>query len=415
MQHKIKFIINRPKRYLVFGFLIFSIINLNGQSAIYEKQSKPIAFNTDLFRLVSSEDERSLHFGLSKSNFIMGFLGLELDYYYNKNNNKLHPYYQILDINLVCKAELPILNRKQFYAIGGVLLRNTHLIGLPGTNKAFGSTGHIFSYEEKEIYKMGFGTIIGFGLNIHKNIFLENNFKFGKYFLGKNDQFYGPFLGGLNDQDSSYFFSIDLLKFGFKFESLPTKVNIGKKNDFKFGISINIYRLLHSTLYPNSDSGTSYSFSLSYFYQKRNLEIEIPVYFRNFEKALLNVDEYDIEPGIRKVNHLGISLKKYFYGYEFGTYLCGFIRYCHIEGKLENDNLYTNDLVEHSEDKAAIGLGAGFKYFLNERWYLDFYLQAGKYVIGDNDVFPSSDFNDYSDYGYIQEIGSLKVGYKFRI
>ena len=414
MQQKIKFRIIKPKRCLVIGFLIFIIINLNSQNKIYEKHSPPIAFSTDLFRLVSYEDERSLHFGLSKSNFIMNFIGLELDYYNNKNDNELHPYNQILDINFCCKAELPIFNRKQFYATGGTFLRNTYLVGLSGENRVDGPP-IIYSYQKKAIYKMGICTTIGFGLNIHKNIFFENNIKFGVYLLGKNDQLYGPQFSGFSDQDALFFFAIDILKFGCKFRSMPTKVNIIKMKDFSYGISFNTFRLLHSILYPNSDSGYSYSFSLSFYLQKQNLEFEVPVYYKNYEKALLDVGENDIEPGIRKVYHFGINFKKYFFGYEFGTYLSSFTRYCHIEGELNRDDPFTNDLVEHSEDKVAFGLGAGFKYFLNDRWYLDFYLQAGKYVIGNNDVFPSSNFYDYSDYGYIHEIGSLKIGYKFRL
>ncbi|NQV18561.1 MAG: hypothetical protein HQ534_08465 [Armatimonadetes bacterium] len=414
MHQKFKFKIIRSKSYLVVGFLIFSIMNLNSQNKIYEKYSQPVAFSADLFRLVSYEDERSLHFGLSKSNYIMNYVGLELDYYNNKNDNELHPYNQILDINFCYKAELPIFNRKQFYATGGFFLRNTYLVGLPGKNRADGPP-IIYSYKEKVIYKMGIGNTIGFGLNIHKNIYFENNIKFGVYFIGENDQLYGPQFSGFSDQDALFFFAIDILKFGCKFGSIPTKVNILDMEDFSFGVSLNSFRLLHSILYPNSDYGISYSFSLSLYSHKQNLELELPVYFKNYEKALLDIEENDIEPGVRKVSHFGISLKKYFYGFDFGTYLSSFIRYCYIEGDLEDDNPYTNDFVEHNENKIAIGLGAGYKYFLNENWYLDFYLQAGKYLIGNSDIFPSNNFDDYSDYSYILEIGSLKIGYKFRL
>ncbi len=412
MQQQFRFIVIRSKSFLVVGFLMFIMMNLNSQNEIYEKHSQPVAFSADLFRLVSVEDVRSLHFGLSKSNFIMNFVSLELDYYNNKNDNDLHPYNQILDIIFCYKAELPIFDREQFYATGGAFLRNTYLVGLPGKNRADGPP-IIYSYQEKAIYKIGIGSSIGFGLNIYKNIYLENNLKFGIYILGKKDQFYGPQFSGLTDQDALLFFSIDILKFGCKFGSNSSNVNIAKAENISYGISINSFRLLHSILYPKSDSGFSNSFSFSLFSHKHNFEFEIPVYFKSYEKAILNIDENDLEPGIRKVSHVGISLKKYFYGFDFGTYLSGFIRYCHIEGDLEDDNPYTNDFDEHNENKFAIGLGAGYKYFLNDHWYLDFYLQAGKYLIGNNDIFPSSNFDDYNDYSYIHEIGSLKIGYKF--
>jgi len=115
------------------------------------------------------------------------------------------------------------------------------------------------------------------------------------------------------------------------------------------------------------------------------------------------------------VIHTGIRMKKYFYGIEFGTYLSGFVRYCHLRGELNTNTFSSSDLAEHSEDKLAIGLGAGYKHFINDKWYLDFYLQAGKYIIGESDVFPSSDFDNFNDNDFINEIGSLKIGYRFNI
>jgi hypothetical protein len=401
-------------KYLIFAFIAFILTGLNGQIQIYEKQTQPFAFNTNLCSLVSYKSEKSIHIGLSKSNLIVGLLGIELDYYNNKSRKKYNPYNQILDINLVCKRKLPRFTGKQFYVTGGTFLRYTYLVGLPGKNFTE-APQIIYSYNEKSIHKIGLGTSLGVGLNIYKNIFFENSIKFGRYFIGKNDQLYGQLFSGISDQDATYFFSIDIFKFGCKFGSLTTVVDTQEKNNSKFGVSVNMYRLLKSILKPDSDSGISYSLSLSYYFTKQNLEFEVPLYFKNFEKSVLMLEENDVEPGLREVNHIGVCMKKYFYGFEFGTYLSGFVRYCHLRGELDTDNFSSNDLVERSEDKLAIGLGAGYKYFLNGKWYLDFYLQVGKYMIGENDVFPSSDFDDFNDNDYIHDIGSLKIGYRFNI
>ncbi len=73
-------------KYLIFAFFSFIITGLNGQSQIYEKQTKPFAINTNLFSLVSYQSEKSIHIGLSKSNIILGLIGIELDYYSNRKS-----------------------------------------------------------------------------------------------------------------------------------------------------------------------------------------------------------------------------------------------------------------------------------------------------------------------------------------
>jgi len=401
-------------KFLVFTFILLNITTLNGQDQIQKKYAQPFAINTDLFRLVSYESENSVHVGLSKSNFILRFWGIELDFYKNESHTDYDPHNKILDVNLVCKTELSILTGKQFFVSGGTLLRNLYLVGLPGKNRLDGPPV-IYSYNEKAIYKLGFGTSLSVSMNISNNLFIENSFKFGIYFLGKTDQFYASSINFNSDQDGLYFFNLDILRFGYKFQNSAIEKSIEDNNEIKYGVSINMFRFLKSILNSDSNSGTSYSLSLSCFSNKQNIEIEIPIYINNFYKAVSKLEEHDVEPGIREVFHVGMHLKKYFFGCEFGTYLCGFVRYCNLKGELDTNNIYSTDLDEHSVDKVAIGLGAGYKYFLSEKWYLDFYLQAGKYVFGENNVFPSSDFDNINNNEFIHEIGSLKIGYRFSL
>ena len=413
MSDKIKLLSKRLKGYLIFIFLIISLINLNSQEIISERQSKPISFNTDFYRLVSFEEGGPLQFGISINNIIVDGVRIELDYYY-KSKIELETHYQILDIDLTYERKIPFFKKQQLYFMGGYLIRNIYLSGLPGRNVTEGPP-IIYSYQEESVYKMGIGASMCYGLNMNKNIFMESNFKFGYYILGKNSQFYGSRYSGFTDQDPKFFFALDILKFGYKFGDLPIKIDNKKMINSGFGISINPVYLLYPLIVSNSTSATKISFSLSYFSQKRSLEVEIPVYFKNYDRALSAIEEDDIMPGIRRTNHLGISIKKYFYGLESGTYLCGLVRYCHLEGLLEDNDPFDNNSIKHSEDKIAIGLGAGHRYFLNNRWYLDFYLQAGKYVFGNNDVFPDDNFKDYNDYSSFMEIGSMKIGYKFNL
>ncbi len=215
MLGKFQFVVFRPKRYLIFLFLFIKLISLNSQDKIPEKHSRPISFNTDIYRFISYEEGNPLQFGISISNIINDRVRIELDYYY-KSKIELDPYYQILDVNLNYERRIPFINKHQFYINGGYLIRNTYLTGLPGKNVTEGSP-IIYSYEEKSIFKMGIGSSMSFGLNINKNIFIESTFKIGYYILGENDQFYGSRYSGFTDQATNPFFVLDILKLGYKF------------------------------------------------------------------------------------------------------------------------------------------------------------------------------------------------------
>jgi len=410
-------IINLPVKlikYLAIIFIMLNTLALNGQELKHKNQKKPLVINADLFRLACYDSEKSIHVGISKSKILMGIWDINLEFYNNKSNSQYDTNNSMLDLEIVYRGRIPKPELKEFYVAGGTVLRNLYLVGYPGENRLFGPP-IIYSYEEKAIYKFGIGQSLSLGMKISNNLFIENSVKFGIYIIGKRDQFYSSKINLNSDQDGLFFFHLDILKLGYKFGDLSTPMSITQDDDLKLGLSVNLYRLLKSMTQPDSYSGKSFSLSFSTCLTKHNLEFEVPIYHKNYENAVSKLAEDDIEPGIREVNHIGIHLKKYFMGYELRTYLSGFVRYCHLRGELDTDNNYTTPLQERDIVKIAIGLRAGYKHFFNDNWYLDFFLQAGRYVIGENDVFPSSDFDDINDNDYIQEIGSLKVGYQFSI
>lgn len=397
------------KIYLILGLLICSLINVNSQELMPEKIQKPITINTDLLYIYSTNHVNSIYFGLTKSNIIKDKFDINFEYYYYKSNLP-KPYYHFIDINFKYNKPFTFRKNKSLYLIGGYLLRNTYLRGYPGTN-----IGDIYSCQKKTIYKLGIGISTGVGINVSNNLFVESNLKFGIYVLGKNDQFHGDLLSGIYDQDPKAFFTFHLLNIGYRFGNYQKRKYIIKNQISAFGISINPFRFLYPIIVSNASIPKTFSGSINYFNYKKRFEIEMPIYLKNYEYALLLDDDYEKEEGIKKTKHIGISFKKYNYGFKTGIYFNGFVRYCILEGLLEKDDPHNYEPYKHIEHKIAIGFGVGLNYFLNDKWFINFYLQQGKYIFGENNVFPLINYEDKNDMDSFFEFGSLKIGYKFKL
>lgn len=93
------------------------------------------------------------------------------------------------------------------------IARYAYLKGYLGDNYLFqsGNSVNVPSSENK----VGIGFGLGYRIFSYKGLYWGVSVGFGKYLIGENNKFYGNFLS--LDDDETYFFDLELLKFGWAF------------------------------------------------------------------------------------------------------------------------------------------------------------------------------------------------------
>jgi len=92
--------------------------------------------------------------------------------------------------------------------------RLAYLNGISNDNYSIDENATIQGSKES-VLKVGLGVGIGYRIFSYKGIYWGTSLSVGRYFIGKNDNFYSSFLD-IND-DASMILDIELLKFGWAF------------------------------------------------------------------------------------------------------------------------------------------------------------------------------------------------------
>lgn len=168
----------------------------------------------------------------------------------------------------------------------------------------------------------------------------------------------------------------------------------------KFGVEFNIARLLLI------EKAVSLSGGFSLFGVNRHAEITFPVYYSSPE------DPKDLKEWTLDCHY------RYFLGNtQNGFYLCGFVRYAHLNGYLGGNDLPlfsggTAD-IKNSENKIGIGVGVGYRMFSYKGLYWGTSFSIGRYFIGENDQFYGSFLSYDDDNKIIIDFEFFKFGWAF--
>lgn len=167
------------------------------------------------------------------------------------------------------------------------------------------------------------------------------------------------------------------------------------------GIEFNFVRLLTWSEDEKTISGT-----YSLFNTENNTEIAFPFMYSsaeqddyNFESSNTgNLDSLTIDAHYRK--YLGHRID--------GFYISGFARAASLSG-LKNDG------EQGDEFKLGLGAGIGYRVVSDNGLYWGASLSVGRYLIGESDMFMSSDgiSADMDDSEWIVDVELLKFGYAF--
>ena len=178
------------------------------------------------------------------------------------------------------------------------------------------------------------------------------------------------------------------------------KQNISPLRNRRNGVELNFARLLLSTNYSTTFSGT-----YSRFDHRKGVEWAIPVYWGrqiDFEGQPTNVTTLDVH--YRKF--LGDTVK--------GFYISGFTRMTHINGVIGSDYDYYDEDSEEAkhgvETKFGVGVGIGYRIFSRDNIYWGMSLSVGRNIFGKNDKFIGAYFDDSE---LIKDLEFLKFGYSF--
>ncbi|MFH1008004.1 MAG: hypothetical protein V1800_10975 [Candidatus Latescibacterota bacterium] len=99
-----------------------------------------------------------------------------------------------------------------FYLSGFV--RYAHLKGYLGNDDLYLSDDELIDAKSSE-NKIGIGVGMGYRKFSYKGLYWGTSLSLGRYFIGRNDQFYGSFLS--YDDDSKIIVDFEFLKFGWAF------------------------------------------------------------------------------------------------------------------------------------------------------------------------------------------------------
>jgi hypothetical protein len=129
-------------------------------------------------------------------------------YYSNPEDPK-----DLKELTIDCHYRYFLGNTQNGLYLSG-FVRYAHLDGYLGDNDLFHSdvTNADIKISEN---KMGAGVGIGYRKFSYKGLYWGTSLNFGRYFIGKNDQFYGIFLP--IDDDNKIIIDVEFLKFGWAF------------------------------------------------------------------------------------------------------------------------------------------------------------------------------------------------------
>ncbi len=151
------------------------------------------------------------------------------------------------------------------------------------------------------------------------------------------------------------------------------------------------------------------SVSASYYLHKQSMELELDTaYDEEFQSSwdkgvdIPNLETYTTD----------LHLRKYHDGQIGGLYFSGFLRFSYQDGLLKEDFYAARN------SKLGIGVGIGYRTFQDADigvWYWSIGLNAGLYVVGENDIYRHDDLfalpdNDRKE---IFNVDLLKFGYIF--
>jgi hypothetical protein len=117
------------------------------------------------------------------------------------------------DLTVDCHYRYFLGNTQNGMYLSG-FARFAHLDGYPGDNDPFDSDGSAAGGRILED-KIGAGVGIGYRRFSYKGLYWGASLNLGRYFIGKNDRFYGSLLS--YDDDNEIIVDIEFLKFGWAF------------------------------------------------------------------------------------------------------------------------------------------------------------------------------------------------------
>ena len=192
-----------------------------------------------------------------------------------------------------------------------------------------------------------------------------------------------------------------------KQDRIYSKVENNPLQGRKYGVELNLFRLL--TIQDNSNS---FSGTVSYFNHARNAEIALPLFY--------SAERYSGDDGKFTLFTVDAHYRNFLGDTLNGFYVSGFGRLARLYGRTGDywqwsslDNTAARPYA--TETKFGIGVGIGYRIFSKNRIYWGASLSAGRYIVGENDKFYSPNFFNTinEDSQTILDIELLKFGYAF--
>lgn len=118
----------------------------------------------------------------------------------------------LIDLTIDCHYRYFLGNTQNGFYLSG-FVRYAHLERYLGDNDVLWDEGKIGTKSTEN--KIGIGVGIGFRRFSYKGPYWGTSLSFGRYIIGKNNQFYGSFLA--LDDDQKFIFDMEFFKFGWAF------------------------------------------------------------------------------------------------------------------------------------------------------------------------------------------------------
>lgn len=163
----------------------------------------------------------------------------------------------------------------------------------------------------------------------------------------------------------------------------------------KFGIEINIARLLYNEKYH------TFSGSVSLFDINRDAEIALPFYYLNSSRTY-KFKQFTID----------LHYRQFVENTQNGIYISAFIRLAQLSGYLEPP-AFENPSTQSDETKIGFGFGVGYRVFSYKGLYWGTSFSLGRFAIGKSDIFYDSKNSFGDDASLIMDFELLKFGYAF--
>ena len=190
-----------------------------------------------------------------------------------------------------------------------------------------------------------------------------------------------------------------------KQERIYSKVENNPLQGRKYGVELNLFRLL-----TIDDESSSFSGTVSYFDHARTAEIALPF--------LYSSDRYGADDGRFTLFTVDAHYRNFLGDTLNGFYVSGFGRLARLHGRTGDGwDWFSSNATRPTatENKFGIGVGIGYRIFSKNRIYWGTSLSVGRYIFGENDKFYNSNFFDIRDEDSqtILDIELLKFGYAF--